>query len=198
MKVRIIDQPVKVFSEADSHAISLTELPVGSEVELGGVKKKDGKTWVGVTLANDQKGFIPGDARIFQIKQAFLNQGNVNVYSEPSNLSAVKAQFKKKTRFFLTGTVNQDNQAWVKIRDLSGLEGFIEPKTRITVIHEAVKPTKAIGRKNMLYGALWFIGGTLITIITYFAAASRSGSYLVTWVPLSLESFSFCRDFFNI
>lgn len=192
MKVRIIENPVKVYSDVNDPAITITELSVGSEVEIGGLKKKDGKSWVGVTLSNGQKGYISGEARIFHIKKVMLNQGNANVYSAPSTQSAVKTMFKKRTTFFLTDTVKQDNQSWIKIRDMQGLEGFIEPKTRIIVIQEAVKATKATGKKNMVVGSLWFIGGSLVTILT-FSVASGGGSYIVAWGAILFGAFQFLQ-----
>ncbi len=37
------------------------------------------------------------------------------------------------------------------------------------------------GRKNMLFGALWCIGGTVVTVATY-SAAGGGGTYVVAWV----------------
>ena len=68
MKARIIEQPAKVYSEADINSPSITELAVGSEVELGGVKKKDGKGWVAVTLSAGQRGYLLGETRIYHIR----------------------------------------------------------------------------------------------------------------------------------
>lgn len=36
------------------------------------------------------------------------------------------------------------------------------------------------GNKNMLYGALWAIGGTVVTMATY-SAAKGGGTYIVAW-----------------
>jgi len=40
---------------------------------------------------------------------------------------------------------------------------------------------KEAGKKNMLYGALWCIGGIVVTVVTYSAAAAGGGSYVVAW-----------------
>jgi len=84
MKVRIIENPVKVYSDVNDPAITITELPVGSEVEIGGLKKKDGKSWVGVTLSNGQKGYISGEARCFLTLKTSPPGGGFNIESEPT------------------------------------------------------------------------------------------------------------------
>jgi hypothetical protein len=196
MKARIIEQPALVYSEADLNLPSIAKLTVGSEVELGGVKKKDGKEWVAVTLSTGQRGYLPGETRIYQIKQATLLQGNVNVYAEPSAQSTVIAQYKKNTRFYLTNIVKRDNKDWVEVRDLSGTEGFIEGQTKIKVIPESVKATKATGSKNMLYGALWCIGGIVVTAVTY-SAASSGGTYIVAWGAILFGGLQFLQGLYQ-
>jgi hypothetical protein len=76
--------------------------------------------------------------------------------------------------------VKQDGGDFVKIRDMSGNEGFIEGGTKIKVAPEKAQPTQASARKNMLYGALWCIGGIIVTVTTY-SAASGGGTYIVAW-----------------
>lgn len=39
---------------------------------------------------------------------------------------------------------------------------------------------RSAGTKNMIYGAIWCIGGTVVTVATY-SAASGGGSYVVAW-----------------
>ncbi len=197
MKARIIEQPVKVYSEAYINSPSITELVIGSEVELGSVKKKDGKAWVPVVLSTGQRGYLSGEARIFHINQVTLLQGSVNVYAEPSAQSAVKTQYKKNAKFFITDTIKQDNKDWVKIRDFSGNEGFIDGKTRIRVIPEKIKATKAHGRKNMLYGALWCIGGIVVTTVTYSNASSGGGTYIVAWGAILFGALQFLQGLYQ-
>jgi hypothetical protein len=181
MKARIMEKPVRVYSDAGLNSISIAELPVGTEVELGSVKKVDGKSWISVELSPGQRGYIPGETRIYHIKQVMLNQRNVNVYTGPSLQSVVKTQFTKNTKFYLLEVFKQNDMEWVKIRDMSGNEGFIDGKTKTRVVPEKVIPTKAIGKKNMLVGALWFFGGIVVTVVTYSAASSGGGTYFITW-----------------
>ncbi|HTX89994.1 MAG TPA: SH3 domain-containing protein [Anaerolineales bacterium] len=195
MKARIITEPARLYSTQDLNTPALTELPIGTEIELGGVKKKSGASWVEATLANGVKGFVPGGTKVYTIKLATLQQNEVTVYSEPSTFSVVKAKYKKKTKFYLNEVINQDGQAWIKIRDLSGAEGYIDGKTKVVT---AQVVTKSMGKKNMVYGALWFIGGIIVTVGTYSAAAaSGGGTYFVTWGAIIFGAIQFIQGFFQ-
>jgi len=51
---------------------------------------------------------------------------------------------------------------------------------------------KERGKKNMLYGALWFIGGLVVTGATY-AAASGGGTYVVAFGAVIYGAGQFIR-----
>jgi len=51
---------------------------------------------------------------------------------------------------------------------------------------------RSAGRKNMLYGALWCIGGIVITAVTY-TSARPGGTYLVTWGAIVFGAIQFFR-----
>src|SRR5262245_46867146 len=54
---------------------------------------------------------------------------------------------------------------------------------------------RSAGKKNMIYGALWCVGGTLVTVITYASAASSptGGSYVVAWGAIVFGAIQFFR-----
>ncbi|MCX6830010.1 MAG: hypothetical protein NT002_12135 [candidate division Zixibacteria bacterium] len=50
------------------------------------------------------------------------------------------------------------------------------------------------GQKNMLVGALWCIGGIIVTVATYQAAVSRGGgTYFITWGAILFGAIQFFR-----
>lgn len=53
----------------------------------------------------------------------------------------------------------------------------------------------AAGKKNMLYGLLWCIGGAIVTAATYQMAANspNGGSYVVTWGAIVFGGIQFLR-----
>lgn len=49
-----------------------------------------------------------------------------------------------------------------------------------TVLRARTEANQRSGKRNMMFGALWFGGGALISAISYFVAKD-GGGYLVTW-----------------
>jgi len=47
------------------------------------------------------------------------------------------------------------------------------------------------GRKNMLYGALWCLGGLAVTVFSYQSANSGGGKYVVAWGAVIFGAFQF-------
>jgi uncharacterized protein YgiM (DUF1202 family) len=174
MRARILDQQVKVYSGMDANAVSLTTLREGTEIEFGGAKRKDGKLWVPITLSTGQQAYIPGETKIFVIQQGSLLQNNVDLRSEPSSGSLIKQQLARNTKLYILQVVKGDGQDWVKVRDMSGSEGYINGNTRLRM---NTQKTKALGRKNMLSGAMWLIAGGLITFSG--SSPASSGFYLL-------------------
>ncbi|MGE0328513.1 MAG: hypothetical protein AB7K71_09235 [Polyangiaceae bacterium] len=66
-------------------------------------------------------------------------------------------------------------------------EDFVEgvAAARINAIREA-------GKSNMTKGALWCIGGLIVTAITYSAAAG-GGTYVVTWGAIIFGAIQFFK-----
>ena len=52
------------------------------------------------------------------------------------------------------------------------------------------------GNKNMLYGALWCVGGLLVTILTY-SAVSDGGTYVVAWGAVIFGAIQFFKGLFQ-
>jgi hypothetical protein len=54
------------------------------------------------------------------------------------------------------------------------------------------KVLKEAGQKNMLFGALWCIGGTAVTVLS-FASAKPGGSYVLAWGAIIFGAVQFFR-----
>lgn len=59
-------------------------------------------------------------------------------------------------------------------------------------INKAIEAKKEAGGKNMLYGALWCIGGIVVTAVT-FSAASGGGTYIVAWGAIVFGAIQFFK-----
>lgn len=55
---------------------------------------------------------------------------------------------------------------------------------------------KERANKDMLYGALWCIGGIIITVITY-SAASGGGTYVIAWGAILFGAIQFIKGLVN-
>jgi hypothetical protein len=149
-------------------------LYMGDRIKLGKLVNKGGKNWVSVTAKDGTTGFIPGDTKVFTVKRAQLLQTTTNVYSDPAINSPVKFYLGKNSNVTMVDIV--DNM--ISIVDDSGHQGYIPGQTQIKAVAYV---SKAQGKKNMLYGALWFVGGSIATIVGYSSASSGGGTYLVFW-----------------
>lgn len=49
------------------------------------------------------------------------------------------------------------------------------------------------GKKNMIFGALWCVGGAVITAATYSAASAEGGTYVVTWGAIIFGAIQFIQ-----
>jgi hypothetical protein len=65
----------------------------------------------------------------------------------------------------------------------------------LQALDDFAKPAKA-GQRNMLFGALWFIGGSAITFFTY-QSASDGGSYFVFYGAIIFGFFQALAGFFQ-
>jgi hypothetical protein len=75
--------------------------------------------------------------------------------------------------------------------------------TEVTVSQRAKPETPNDGaraaEKRMFSGALWCVGGILVTLITYFSAASSpsGGTYIVAWGAIVFGALQFFQGLFN-
>lgn len=77
-------------------------------------------------------------------------------------------------------------------------EGLDEESAAVVVSNLAQMKSEAMalaGKKNMAFGALWFIGGSVVTAATYGAASSNpnGGSYVVAWGAIVFGTLQFLR-----
>jgi hypothetical protein len=195
VKARIIEKPAPIYDASDTlMAAPITELPVGTEVELGSVKMVGGRQWVTIAVADGRRGLVAGDVKVFMIKWAALHQSEVTVYNAPNAASGVKTTYGKGAKFYLTGTTTVDGKAWTSIRDAQGSEGFVDGQTLIKVIPVA---NRAVAKKNMLVGGLWCVGGLAVTGFTYASASSGGGTYFIMWGPAIFGAIQFFRGVYQ-
>jgi hypothetical protein len=55
------------------------------------------------------------------------------------------------------------------------------------------REAREAGQKNMLLGALWCIGGTVVTVVSYSAASGGGGRYIIAWGAIIFGAIQFFR-----
>ncbi|MEY8687929.1 hypothetical protein AB9N12_18045 [Bacteroides sp. AN502(2024)] len=68
----------------------------------------------------------------------------------------------------------------------------------VSNLQQQMKEAKSkAANKNMLYGALWCIGGLLVTAVTYSNAAREGGTYIVTWGAIIFGAIQFLSGLYQ-
>ncbi len=175
MKAIILDPQAKVYESIDANPISIATLSQGSEVEIGPAKRKAGKLWVPVILSTGQKAYLPGETKLHIVREGSTMDKDVEMHSEPSVTSPIKQQLPKNTRLSILEVIKQDDQAWVRVRDGAGSQGYIRGETRFRL---APQKSKANGRRNMITGGMWLIAGLIFTFSENSVASSNGLSLI--------------------
>ena len=110
--------------------------------------------------------------------------------AEPSQEQVVEAVYAFAVEQLKAGSSPEQIQATLVEKGLSQeiAETIVSNLTR--VVSEA--KSKA-GKKNMVYGALWCVGGIIVTAVTYSSASDGGGHYVVAWGAIIFGAIQFFR-----
>ena len=81
----------------------------------------------------------------------------------------------------------------------SAIEFVNNIEQAITEYKDSPEGREVLARKyarHMLYGILWFVGGTIVTVVTY-EAASGGGTYFIAWGAILFGIIDFFRGLFG-
>ncbi len=79
-------------------------------------------------------------------------------------------------------------------------QGLNEEIANIVVsnIEQQIKSAKkSRASKDMIFGALWCVGGLIVTAVTYSSASSGGGTYVVAWGAIIFGAIQFFRGVAN-
>jgi len=76
-----------------------------------------------------------------------------------------------------------------------GLDPDSARRVVFDLTHARTKAINSEARSNMLYGALWCVGGTVVTVLSFGAASSSpgGGSYVVAYGAIIFGAIQFFR-----
>jgi hypothetical protein len=176
-----------VYEEPDPAAASITQLLEGQEFEVTGTTTQNGQNWARVALADGRQGYVPGNTKIFQLREMRLAE-DVSIYSEPSAHAQLLGQYPRGT---LVLVLDKADQFWIKVRTAEGVEGFIPQGSSMEDPRRAAA-VAAAARRNMWVGGAWCAGGIAVTAYTY-SAASGGGIYVVAWGAIVFGGWQFVK-----
>lgn len=87
----------------------------------------------------------------------------------------------------------------VEVKQILVEQGLREEDAKIVISNLQAQMKEAKSKaadKNMLYGALWCIGGLLVTFLTY-SAASGGGHYIVAWGAVVWGGWQFLKGVYQ-
>lgn len=191
--------PETPFLEKPSdEAAILSVLKTGDEVDFVAVETVRGKKWCKVVLSNGQKGYMRGDTQVRQLLYVQLEQARGEMLYAPEATAPVARQLVRGINFLILETVKPAAEAWVRIRLSDGQEGFLHGKAKIKRLDTPATAKAANSPEHdMLVGALWCIGGILVTACTYSAAAEKGGSYTIAWGAILFGGIQFFKGLIN-
>ena len=80
-------------------------------------------------------------------------------------------------------------------------ERGVDTDTAFTAIEKVENNLKGVdrkaGRKDMLWGAIWFIGGLTVTLVTYSDASQGGGRYTVAYGAIIFGLIQLIRGAYN-
>jgi uncharacterized protein YgiM (DUF1202 family) len=180
MKAILSDELTRVYSEPNAESISMLSLRKGEECEIGKVHRKFKQVWVEVTLSGGQTGYIPGATRIFAVKQVEMLGTAIDLLDAPADDGKVIKTYPKNTILTAIGVEKVEKKTWVRVRDASGVVGYIDGAARYKAFQE---PTKAGGRKLMITGAIFAALAVVFMIMSIGQKQTAdSGFYLIIGV----------------
>lgn len=190
----ILTSSVLVHNMAGEQGSGMCLLNADDEVDLGTTKKAGGKKWVGVILRDGRKGFIAGDTPIRRLSPVKLNQGEATILPEPGAAENTGWKVKKGGSFLLLKTVESNGLKWVKVRDTNGREGYVDGKVKIQTVAVKVSNTP---QHDMVVGAIWCVGGIVVTAATYSAVSQTGGTYFIAWGAILFGGIQFFKGLFR-
>ena len=175
MKAIMVEDIVKVTSEPTAEALSLCTLKKGEIVETGKVTRKKKESWVEVTLAGGQKGYISGQTRIFVVRQIEVTS-EVDLIAEPAENAAVLKSLPKGTVITAIGVEKNDSGSWYHVTDKEGGDGYISSRAKYRVYQE---PSVAGGTKLMVTGGIFAVMGVVFLVTSLNQESGSSTLFLV-------------------
>jgi hypothetical protein len=85
----------------------------------------------------------------------------------------------------------------IRAREGAETSAIDEIRADVPVNALEAQALREAGNKNMFFGALWFLGGLIVTVLT-FTAAQGGGRYVIAWGAVVFGAIQFIRGFSQV
>ena len=120
---------------------------------------------------------------------ATILDNNVTVYQNASMSASPLKAFAAGDQVELGQVIKKKDQEWVEVWDRTGQQGYILAQTRVKLRPNVLRQQ---ARKNMLHGAMWCIGGIVLTTAS-MNAAGPGGTYFIFWGAILFGGIQFLQ-----
>jgi uncharacterized protein YgiM (DUF1202 family) len=166
MRAILTDESAQVYASTEDQTVSIATVHQDEEFEIGKVIHKKRQNWVEVTLDSGVKGYLSGDVHLFGLKNVILQDASAELRASADASSEVLKTLKKGDAFYTLGVVKTEEGGWVRVRDASGTEGYIEGKTKIRVLPAA---TRAEAKKTLILVGVMTLAGIAFALVSALA-----------------------------
>jgi hypothetical protein len=113
-------------------------------------------------------------------------------------MSEIKARHEKEEKYtYAAEMLLKLGKSPVEAEQILINDGMDENTSEQVLKNLAADEAKRNSKKNMLWGAVWCIGGILVTALTYSNASSGGGSYVVAWGAIVFGAVQFFKGLLN-
>ena len=109
----------------------------------------------------------------------------------PEQKEAVRAIYAYAARLM------KDGQTGSQVEDALVQKGLGQ-EAASGVVANLIQARAKAAKKNMLYGALWCIGGIIVTVVTLGMAVQGGGTYIVAWGAIIFGAIQFFRGLIQL
>ena len=107
------------------------------------------------------------------------------------NQTTVDEIYQYAANLMVNENLSEEETKWRLVE-----KGLDEDSANI-VVNNLTKQKKERGRKDMIFGALWCLGGIIVTAITYSSASESGGTYIIAWGAIVFGAIQFFKGLFS-
>lgn len=188
--------PVPVHAGPSPQSALIDHLAPDEVVEFQKLWKLEGG-WMEIRLPGGSMGYMSSNTKVALLSRVKLKDKEAGLFDNPAADGFPTRKLTKGSLFWLLPKMPADTAPSVVARMDSGQLGYLPSATKITTLAQPACPAVEPAGRDIIVGALWCVGGIVVTAVTYSAASEGGGTYLICWGPVIFGGFQFLRGLFR-